>query len=243
MAILDVGAFDCRNTVALKLALEAKGVIPAVVAIEPSPTPKSKRIALAHNIRFGVLSYQELLLQPFAIGPRAYDCILMQNLFYHIHKSEWLALLMQTSEIMGPESECVISLVSSECSLYAFIAKFIENHDVQDIDRTFLKHGQYVFFEDMFSNSLNFGLSMSECLSIASRIRLADVTGSEFRSLTSAQKKAVKATALTRLSFFGRIDLTYLKSIGDEAFASILRAQPSEGFETVDRIAILSNTK
>ena len=136
VSILDVGAFDCRNTVALKLALEAKNLTPAIVAIEPDPTPKTKMIARAHNIRFGALSYQELLLQPYAVGPRIYDFILMQNLFYHIHRSEWHALLRQTGAIMNAESECVVSLVSRDCSLYTFIASFLEKFNVPETERT-----------------------------------------------------------------------------------------------------------
>lgn len=240
VSILDVGVFDCRNTVALKLALEARNVAPVIVAIEPDPTPKTKSTARAHNIRFGAISYQELLVQPYAVGPRRYDCILMQNLFYHIHRSEWHALLTQTSAIMSPESGCVVSLVSRECSLYTFIADFLEKYNVPETERTFLKHGQYVFFEDFFDGDMYTGLVLRKSLEIASGIRLADATGSELRALSAAQKSAVKAAALTRLSFFGRISLHYLKRMDDDAFASILRAQPAEGFQTVDRIAMLT---
>jgi len=237
--ILDVGAFDCRNTVALKLEMEARGANPLIVAIEPDPTPTSKSTARAHNIAFRKLSFQELLLQPHAVGPKTYDCILMQNLFYHIHSSEWRALLDETRVLMHEESECVVSLVSRDCSLYAYISEFLEKNDLTEKERTFLSHGQYIFFEDLFDGRTDFGLNLSGSLEIASAIRLSDVTSSGFRRLSAAQKNSVKASALTRLSFFGRINPTHLKRLGEEAFASILRAQPPEGFQTIDRIAIL----
>lgn len=239
VSILDVGAFDCRNTVALKLALEARNVSPSIVAIEPDPTPVSKGNARAHNIRFSPLSYQELLLQPYAVGPKTYDFILMQNLFYHIHKSEWQTLLKHTRTLMNDGSECVVSLVSRNCSLYAFITEFIKRHEVPDSERTFLKHGQYVFFEDLFGNPADFEMTEHKRFEFSSYIRLSDANSAAFRGLSPARRASIKMSALTRLSFFGRISTAFLKRIEDDAFASILRAQPVEGFQTVDQITIL----